>query len=76
LTLVDALKSEPQRSCTYKALLQKLSDEEKEALQFALRNPAKSVREIHDILGNAGHIIGRETLTVHRKGTCATCASA
>jgi hypothetical protein len=76
VNLIDALKSEPQRSCSYQNLKDGLKDEEKEALEFALRNPAKAIREIHDILAQAGYSIGRETLARHRNGTCTTCPSA
>lgn len=76
MNLVEALENEPERSCTYKELKNRLTDEENQALDFALRNPTKAIREIHDILGKAGYSIGRETLSKHRKGICAICASA
>jgi NADP-dependent 3-hydroxy acid dehydrogenase YdfG len=76
MNLIDALKAEPQRGCTYKQLLETLAVEEAEALAFAIRNPAKSITQIHNILSNAGHIIGRDTLSKHRQAKCATCTTA
>lgn len=63
-----------QRGCNFKEKrLQLLTPEQNEALTFAIRNPAKSVRDIVDALADAGFPSSRDTITKHRKGNCLEC---
>jgi len=50
-----------------------LTPEENEALTFAIRNPAKAVRDIVEALALAGFPCSRDTITKHRKGNCLEC---
>jgi hypothetical protein len=73
--LVDALLTDRLvRDCSFKKKrTEMLTPEQDEALSFAIRNTAKSVRDIVDILRNVGMPISRDTITIHRKGNCPIC---
>lgn len=73
--LIEALRRERlNRECNFKAKREEmLTAEQDEALSFAIRNTAKPVREIVDILRNFGMPISKDTITIHRKGNCPIC---
>lgn len=73
--LIDALRSDRLiRKCAFaEKRAAMLTPEQNEALTFAIRNTAKPIRQIVDILRNFGMPISKDTITIHRKGNCPIC---
>ena len=72
--LVEMLNETFTRGCSFKAQrMARLTDEQNAALDYALRNPAKSVRSIVDALTSTGFATSKDTITKHRKGMCLEC---
>lgn len=72
--LTEMLLTTYQRGCNFKEQReQMLTAEQNEALTLALRNPAKSIRDIVTALQGAGFATSRDTITKHRKGQCFQC---
>lgn len=72
--LTEMLLTTHTRECNFKQQrTQLLTDEQNAALDIALRNPAKSIRDIVDALQSAGFATSRDTIGKHRKGQCLQC---
>lgn len=72
--LIEMLLTTHTRGCNFKAQREELlTAEQNEALTFAIRNPAKSVRDIVTALQGVGFATSRDTITKHRKGLCLEC---
>lgn len=68
------LLSTHRRTCNFRKQREELlTEEQNAALTTALRNPAKSIRDIVDALQSAGFATSRDTIGRHRKGQCLEC---
>ena len=74
VNLSELLLKTSERACGFKQRREQLlTPEENAALTFAIRNPAKAVRDIVEALALAGFPCSRDTITKHRKGNCLEC---
>lgn len=72
--LTNMLLTTYKRHCGFKEQRNMLlTDEQNDALTIALRNPAKSIRDIVSALQGAGFATSRDTIAKHRKGQCLEC---
>lgn len=72
--LTAMLTTTHMRGCNFQRQREQLlTPEQNEALTFAIRNPAKPVRDIVYALQSANFPSSRDTITKHRKGLCLEC---